>query len=165
MIRDLLFLILFFVLLGVWATSWLVFHIAGGLILLLLVFAVICLMCIFFVGARRRSNQPFSRSLETARFSFCSRAFPGLSLPFLFPTYICFSRAGFQLATGCRSHFSPRPLQLREQRHRLECSRVSVPFLSLALSAVVCGGASIEYPVRGRMISKATWYRISVNAY
>ncbi len=32
MIRDLLFLTLFFVLLGAWATGWLAFNIAGGMI-------------------------------------------------------------------------------------------------------------------------------------
>jgi uncharacterized membrane protein (DUF485 family) len=49
MIRDLLFLTLFFVLLGAWATGWLAFNIAGGMIHLLLVFAVIFLSCIFLV--------------------------------------------------------------------------------------------------------------------
>ena len=52
MIRDLLFLILFFVLLGAWATSWLAFHIAGGMIHLLLVFAVIFLIVHLFRGRR-----------------------------------------------------------------------------------------------------------------
>jgi len=48
MLRDLLFLILFFVLLGVWATSWLVFHVAGGLIHLVLIIAVISLLLHLF---------------------------------------------------------------------------------------------------------------------
>jgi putative effector of murein hydrolase LrgA (UPF0299 family) len=52
MIRDFLFLILFFVLLGVWATSWLAFHIAGGMIHLLLLFAVIFLLVHLFRGRR-----------------------------------------------------------------------------------------------------------------
>jgi hypothetical protein len=50
MIRDLLFLILFFVLLGVWATSWLAFHIAGGMIHLLLLVAVLFLIMHLFRG-------------------------------------------------------------------------------------------------------------------
>ena len=44
MLRDFVFLILFFVLAGVWLLSWLAFHIAGGMIHLLLVIAVICLV-------------------------------------------------------------------------------------------------------------------------
>ena len=44
MIRDFLFLVLFFVLLIVWLVGWLAFHVAGGLIHLLLVFAVIALV-------------------------------------------------------------------------------------------------------------------------
>ena len=32
MLRDFLFLILFFVLLGAWAMAWLAFHVAAGLI-------------------------------------------------------------------------------------------------------------------------------------
>jgi|SRR5665213_586982 len=52
MLRDFLFLILFFVLLGVWATAWLAFHVAGGLIHLLLVFAVISLLMQLFRGRR-----------------------------------------------------------------------------------------------------------------
>jgi hypothetical protein len=52
MLRDFLFLILFFVLLGLWAMAWLSFHVAGGLIHLLLVVAVISLIMHLF---RRRS--------------------------------------------------------------------------------------------------------------
>lgn len=44
MIRDFIFLILFFILLGVWAMAWLAFHVAAGMIHLLLVFAVIALI-------------------------------------------------------------------------------------------------------------------------
>jgi len=52
MIRDFLFLILFFVLLGIWAASWLTFHIAGGMVHLLLVVAVIFLVVHLFRGPR-----------------------------------------------------------------------------------------------------------------
>ena len=52
MLRDFLFLILFFVLLGVWATAWLAFHVAGGLIHLLLIVAVISLIMHLFQGRR-----------------------------------------------------------------------------------------------------------------
>jgi putative effector of murein hydrolase LrgA (UPF0299 family) len=52
MLRDFLFLILFFVLLGIWATSWLAFHVAGGLIHLVLIFAVISLLLHLFRGRR-----------------------------------------------------------------------------------------------------------------
>ena len=44
MIRDFLFLVLFFVLLGVWAFGWLAFHVAGGMIHLLLIIAIISLV-------------------------------------------------------------------------------------------------------------------------
>ena len=50
MLRDFLILILFFLLLGVWATAWLTFHVAGGLIHLLLIFAVIALIIHLFKG-------------------------------------------------------------------------------------------------------------------
>ena len=52
MIRDFLFLILFFVLIGVWMTGWLAFHIAGGMIHLLLILAVLSLIMHLF---QRRS--------------------------------------------------------------------------------------------------------------
>jgi hypothetical protein len=42
------FLVLAFILFIVWITSWLMFHIAGGLIHLLLVFAVISLIIHLF---------------------------------------------------------------------------------------------------------------------
>ena len=48
-----LFLIFFFVLLMVWATAWIAFHIAGGLIHLLLVIAFISLIMHFVAGGRR----------------------------------------------------------------------------------------------------------------
>ena len=50
MLRDFLFLILFFVLIGVWAMAWLAFHVAGGLIHLLLLVAVISLIVHLFRG-------------------------------------------------------------------------------------------------------------------
>ena len=53
MLRDFLFLILFFMLLGVWVVSWLAFHIAGGMIHLLLILAVIMLVIHLFSGGRR----------------------------------------------------------------------------------------------------------------
>lgn len=48
MIRDFLFLILFFVLIGVWLTGWLAFHIAGGMIHLILLIAVLSLIMHLF---------------------------------------------------------------------------------------------------------------------
>ena len=51
MFRDIIFLILFFVLGGVWLVSWAAFHIAGGMIHLLLVIAVLSLIVHF---VRRR---------------------------------------------------------------------------------------------------------------
>lgn len=50
MLRDFLFLILFFMFLGVWATAWLAFHVAGGMIHLLLIVAVISLLLHLFRG-------------------------------------------------------------------------------------------------------------------
>jgi hypothetical protein len=44
LITDFLFLILFFLLLGAWLILWAAFHIAGGLIHILLVVAVIALI-------------------------------------------------------------------------------------------------------------------------
>jgi hypothetical protein len=51
-IRNFIFLVLFFVLLGIWATAWLAFHVAGGLIHLLLIVAVISLVLHLFRGTR-----------------------------------------------------------------------------------------------------------------
>jgi hypothetical protein len=44
LIRDFIFLVLFFVLLGAWLFAWAAYHIAGGMIHLLLVIAVIALV-------------------------------------------------------------------------------------------------------------------------
>jgi uncharacterized membrane protein (DUF485 family) len=52
MIRDFIFLLLFFVLLIVWASAWLAFHVAGGLIHLLLIVAVVSLVLHLFRGRR-----------------------------------------------------------------------------------------------------------------
>ena len=52
MLRDVLFLMLFFVLLGIWMVGWIAFHVAGGLIHLLLVIAVISLI-VHLVRRRR----------------------------------------------------------------------------------------------------------------
>jgi hypothetical protein len=52
MLRDLLFLILFFVLLGCWLLGWVAFHIAGGLIHVLLFIAVISLVIHIARGSR-----------------------------------------------------------------------------------------------------------------
>ncbi len=49
-LTDSLFLVLFFFLLIGWAVSWAAFHVAGGLIHLLLVFAVISLILHFVRG-------------------------------------------------------------------------------------------------------------------
>lgn len=49
-----IFLILFFVLLAVWIITWAALHVTGGLIHLLLLFAVIALI-IHLVRGRRRS--------------------------------------------------------------------------------------------------------------
>lgn len=46
--RDFVFLILFFVLLGTWATAWLAFHVAGALIHILLILAFISLLVHLF---------------------------------------------------------------------------------------------------------------------
>jgi hypothetical protein len=43
-VTDFLFLILFFLLLGAWVILWAAFHIAGGMIHILLVIAVIALI-------------------------------------------------------------------------------------------------------------------------
>lgn len=47
MIRDFVFLILFFILAGIWLISWTAFHVAGGLIHILLVLAIISLVVHF----------------------------------------------------------------------------------------------------------------------
>jgi len=50
MIRDFIFLVLFFVLLCTWLVAWAAFHVAGGLIHLLLILAVISLVLHLFRG-------------------------------------------------------------------------------------------------------------------
>jgi hypothetical protein len=52
LIADFIFIVLFFVLIAAWLLFWLAFHVAGGLVHLLLVFAVIALI-IHFVRGRR----------------------------------------------------------------------------------------------------------------
>jgi len=52
-IADFIFLIFFFVLVVAWLIFWAALHVAGGLIHLLLVFAVIALILHFVRGSRR----------------------------------------------------------------------------------------------------------------
>ena len=52
MLRSFGFLILFFILIGIWLVLWLAFHIAGALIHLLLIVAVIALILHLFRGSR-----------------------------------------------------------------------------------------------------------------
>ncbi len=52
LIADFIFLILFFVLLIGWLIAWAAFHVAGGMIHLLLIIAVIALIIHFFRGRR-----------------------------------------------------------------------------------------------------------------
>ena len=51
MLRDSLFLLLFFFFAVIWLISWLAFHVAGGLVHLLIVIAIISLV-IHFVRRR-----------------------------------------------------------------------------------------------------------------
>jgi hypothetical protein len=53
LVRDFIFLVLFFVLLIGWLFAWLAFRVAGGLIHLLLIIAVIALILHFVRGGRR----------------------------------------------------------------------------------------------------------------
>ncbi|MGI9074540.1 MAG: lmo0937 family membrane protein [Bryobacteraceae bacterium] len=53
LIRDFIFLALFFVLVIGWLLAWVAFHVAGGLIHLLLIIAVIALILHFIGGGRR----------------------------------------------------------------------------------------------------------------
>ena len=53
LITDFIFIVLFFVLLVGWLLAWLAFHVAGGLVHLLLIFAVIALVLHFVRGGRR----------------------------------------------------------------------------------------------------------------
>ena len=50
LIADFLFLILFFALIGVWLIMWIGLHLAGGMIHLLLIIAVIALIMHLFRG-------------------------------------------------------------------------------------------------------------------
>lgn len=50
LITNFLFLILFFVVLGAWLMLWAMFHLAGGLIHLLLIIAAISLLLHLFRG-------------------------------------------------------------------------------------------------------------------
>ncbi len=52
LISDFLFLILFFILIGVWLVMWIGFHIAGGMIHLLLIIAAVSLVVHLFQGRR-----------------------------------------------------------------------------------------------------------------
>jgi hypothetical protein len=52
MLRDFIFLVLFFILLGAWLLAWVAFHVTGGLIHLLLIVAVISLLLHLFRGRR-----------------------------------------------------------------------------------------------------------------
>ena len=52
MIRDFIFLVLFFFFLAVWGVSWFALHITGGLIHLLLIVAAISLVLHLFRGSR-----------------------------------------------------------------------------------------------------------------
>ena len=52
MLRDFAFLVLFFILMAVWLVGWLAFHIAGGLIHLLLIIAVVSLVLHLMRGTR-----------------------------------------------------------------------------------------------------------------
>lgn len=50
LLSDFIFLFLFFVLVVAWLLAWAAFHIAGGAIHLLLIFAVACLLIHFLRG-------------------------------------------------------------------------------------------------------------------
>ena len=52
MIRDFIFLVLFFFLMAIWLVSWLAFHVAGGFIHVLLIVAVISLVLHLFRGSK-----------------------------------------------------------------------------------------------------------------
>jgi Family of unknown function (DUF5670) len=53
-----LFLVLALILLALWVGSFVIFHVAGALIHLLLLFAIIALVIHLFSGAKARSNRP-----------------------------------------------------------------------------------------------------------
>ena len=50
--RDFIFLVLFFVFLAIWLVAWAAYHVAGGMIHLLVIIAVISLIA-HFLGGRR----------------------------------------------------------------------------------------------------------------
>jgi len=52
MIRDFIFLVLFIMFLAIWGVSWFAFHVAGGMIHLLLVVAAISLILHLVRGSR-----------------------------------------------------------------------------------------------------------------
>lgn len=49
-LADFIFLFLFFMLVVAWLLAWAAFHVAGGAIHLLLIFAVVCLLIHFLRG-------------------------------------------------------------------------------------------------------------------
>jgi small neutral amino acid transporter SnatA (MarC family) len=51
-IRDFIFLVLFFIFLAIWGVSWFALHVTGGLIHLLLLIAAISLVLHLFRGSR-----------------------------------------------------------------------------------------------------------------
>ena len=53
LITDFIFIVLFIVLLIGWLLAWVAFHVAGGVVHLLLVFAAIALILHFVRGGRR----------------------------------------------------------------------------------------------------------------
>ena len=53
LLTDFIFIVLFFVLLILWLIFWLAVHAAGGLVHLLIIFAVIALILHFIRGGRR----------------------------------------------------------------------------------------------------------------
>jgi uncharacterized membrane protein (DUF485 family) len=53
LLTDFIFIVLFFVLLIGWLLAWVAFHVAGGFVHLLLIFAVIALVIHFLRGGRR----------------------------------------------------------------------------------------------------------------
>jgi multisubunit Na+/H+ antiporter MnhB subunit len=53
LIRDFIFLVLFFIFLIGWLLAWAAFHVAGGGVHLLIVIAVVFLLIHFLAGRRR----------------------------------------------------------------------------------------------------------------
>ncbi len=52
LLGDFIFLVLFFILIGVWLVAWAAFHVAGGMIHLLLIIAAVFLILHLFQGRR-----------------------------------------------------------------------------------------------------------------